>query len=85
MNTFEFMRCSQDDVRVLSMFDKMMFDPPLIYLYVLNGVFQSDVSFKLLKSMTFVKMDSFSLKTQQFESFAIFVCCENFLIPFCIF
>ena len=29
MNTFEFVRCSKNDVRVRSMFDKMVFDPSL--------------------------------------------------------
>ena len=29
-NTFEFVRCSKNDVRVRSMFDKMMFDPSLV-------------------------------------------------------
>ena len=30
MNTFEFVRCSKNDVRVRSMFDKMVFDPSLV-------------------------------------------------------
>ena len=30
MNTFEFVRCSKTDVRVRSMFDKMVFDPSLL-------------------------------------------------------
>ena len=30
MNTFKFVRCSKNDVRVQSMFDKMVFDPSLI-------------------------------------------------------
>ena len=29
MNMFEFVRCSKNDVRVRSMFDKMVFDPSL--------------------------------------------------------
>ena len=29
MNTFEFIRCSKNDVRVRTMFDKMVFDPSL--------------------------------------------------------
>ena len=29
MNTFVFVRCSKNDVRVRSMFDKMVFDPSL--------------------------------------------------------
>ena len=29
MNTFEFVRCSKNDIRVRSMFDKMVFDPSL--------------------------------------------------------
>ena len=29
MNMFEFVRCSKNDVRVPSMFDKMVFDPSL--------------------------------------------------------
>ena len=29
MNTFEFVQCSKNDVRVHSMFDKMVFDPSL--------------------------------------------------------
>ena len=29
MNTFEFVRCSKNDVRVRSMFEKMVFDPSL--------------------------------------------------------
>ena len=28
-NTFEFVRCSKNDVQVRSMFDKMVFDPSL--------------------------------------------------------
>ena len=35
MNTFEFVRCSKNDVRVRSMFDKMVFDPSLLFLVVL--------------------------------------------------
>ena len=30
MNMFEFVRCSKNDVRVRSMFDKMVFDPSLL-------------------------------------------------------
>ena len=30
MNLFEFVRCSKNDVRVRSMFDKMVFDPSLL-------------------------------------------------------
>ena len=30
MNTFKFLRCSKNDVRVRSMFDKMVFDPSLL-------------------------------------------------------
>ena len=30
INTFEFVRCSKNDVRVRSMFDKMVFDPSLL-------------------------------------------------------
>ena len=30
MNMFEFVQCSKNDVRVRSMFDKMMFDPSLV-------------------------------------------------------
>ena len=30
MNTFEFVQCSKNDVRVCSMFDKMVFDPSLL-------------------------------------------------------
>ena len=30
MNTFKFVRCSKNDVRVRSMFDKMVFDPSLM-------------------------------------------------------
>ena len=30
MNTFEFVRCSKNDVRVRSMFDEMVFDPSLL-------------------------------------------------------
>ena len=30
MNTFEFVRCSKNDVRVRSMFEKMVFDPSLV-------------------------------------------------------
>ena len=33
MNTFEFVRCSKNDVRVRSMFDKLVFDPSLIFRY----------------------------------------------------
>ena len=29
INTFKFVRCSKNDVRVRSMFDKMVFDPSL--------------------------------------------------------
>ena len=29
MNMFEFVQCSKNDVRVRSMFDKMVFDPSL--------------------------------------------------------
>ena len=32
MNTFEFVRCSKKDVRVRSMFDKMVFDPSLVLI-----------------------------------------------------
>ena len=32
MNTFEFVRCSKNDVRVRSMFDKMVFDPSLLII-----------------------------------------------------
>ena len=32
MNTFEFVRCSKNDVQVRSMFDKIVFDPSLIKL-----------------------------------------------------
>ena len=32
MNTFEFVRCSKNDVRVRSMFDKMVFDPSLLHI-----------------------------------------------------
>ena len=31
MNTFEFVRCSKNDVRVRSMFEKMVFDPSLTF------------------------------------------------------
>ena len=31
MNTFEFVQCSKKDVPVRSMFDKMVFDPSLIF------------------------------------------------------
>ena len=31
MNTFEFVRCSKNDVQVRSMFDKMVFDPSLLF------------------------------------------------------
>ena len=31
MNMFEFVRCSKNDVRVRSMFDKMVFDPSLLF------------------------------------------------------
>ena len=34
MNMFEFVRCSKNDVRVRSMFDKMVFDPSLKILSV---------------------------------------------------
>ena len=30
MNTFEFVRCSKNDVRVCSMFDRIVFDPSLL-------------------------------------------------------
>ena len=30
MNTFEFVRCSKNDVPVQSMFEKMVFDPSLL-------------------------------------------------------
>ena len=33
MNTFEFVRCSLNDVRVRLMFDKMVFDPSLVSPY----------------------------------------------------
>ena len=29
MNTFKFVRCSKNDVRVLSMFDKLVLDRPI--------------------------------------------------------
>ena len=38
MNTFEFVRCSKNDVRVRSMFDKMVFDPSLVF-FQFNSVF----------------------------------------------
>ena len=31
MNTFEFVQCSKNDVRACSMFDKMVFDPSLLF------------------------------------------------------
>ena len=31
MNMFEFVRCSKNDVGVRSMFDKMVFDPSLVF------------------------------------------------------
>ena len=34
MNKFEFVRCSKNDVRVRSMFDKMVFDPSLSNNYL---------------------------------------------------
>ena len=33
MNTFEFVRCSKNDVRVRLMFDKMVFDPSLLFYH----------------------------------------------------
>ena len=30
MTTFEFVRCSKNDVRIRSMYDKMVFDPSLL-------------------------------------------------------
>ena len=33
MNTFEFVRCLKNDVRVRSMFDKMVLDPSLISVH----------------------------------------------------
>ena len=37
MNTFEFIWCSKNDVQVLSMFDKMVFDPALVnFDYITN-------------------------------------------------
>ena len=33
MNTFEFIWCSKNDVRVRAMFDKMVFDPSLLHTY----------------------------------------------------
>ena len=38
MNTFEFVRCSKNDVRVRSMFDKMVFDPSLGYAWATRKV-----------------------------------------------
>ena len=32
INTFEFVQCSKNDVRVRSMFEKMVFDPSLVNL-----------------------------------------------------
>ena len=34
MNMFQFVGCSKNDVRVLSMFDKMVFDPLLLLIQV---------------------------------------------------
>ena len=39
MNMFEFVRCSKNDVRVRSMFDKMVFDPSLVDFIVLSFAF----------------------------------------------
>ena len=36
MNTFEFVRCSKNDARVRSMFDKMVFDPSLCHTDALS-------------------------------------------------
>ena len=36
MNTFEFVRCSKNDVRVRSMFDKMVFDPSLLLRHIVT-------------------------------------------------
>ena len=45
MNMFEFVRCSKNDVRVRSMFDKMVFDPSLK-----NALF-----FRLIRNMSKMK------------------------------
>ena len=56
MNTFEFVRCSKNDVRVRSMFDKMVFDPSLE-----NGVFE-------LACQTTNKLESAWCSYNQFSS-----------------
>ena len=66
MNTFEFVRCSKNDVRVRSMFDKMVFDPSLQNVFLmLNDEKFSKSSEGLLGSMFDVR--SFEAKNMVFE------------------
>ena len=53
MNMFEFVRCSKNDVRVRSMFDKMVFDPSLkntLFEYVFALSYK--VCLQILQSIT---------------------------------
>ena len=62
MNMFEFVRCSKNDVRVGSMFDKMVFDPSLKSIKNQSSMVHIDqfanhsLTFSKAKTMPWIKI-----------------------------
>ena len=55
MNTFEFVRCSKNDVPVRSMFDKMVFDPSLLFSVIYFWI-EVNFSVKIPKRYYFARI-----------------------------